>query len=117
MLYMRSTSTGSGTLTISVTFAIGTDPDQNTINVTNRVQRATPLLPSEVQRQGVVVQKRSTAILQVLTMSSPNNRYDTIFIGNYALINIIDELRRTPGVGDASLFGNHPRAFRRSARV
>jgi multidrug efflux pump len=105
MLYMRSTSTGSGTLSISVTFAIGTNPDQNTINVTNRVQRATPLLPSEVQRQGVVVQKRSTAILQVLTMSSPSNRYDTIFIGNYALINVIDELRRTPGVGDASLFG------------
>jgi multidrug efflux pump len=64
-----------------------------------------PLLPSEVQRQGVVVQKRSTSILQVLTMSSPSNRYDTIFIGNYALINIIDEVRRTPGVGDASLFG------------
>jgi multidrug efflux pump len=105
MLYMRSTSTGSGTLTISVTFAIGTNPDQNTINVSNRVQRATPLLPAEVQRQGVVVQKRSTSILQVLTMSSPANRYDTIFIGNYALINVIDELRRTPGVGDASLFG------------
>ncbi|MDB5548473.1 MAG: Hydrophobe/amphiphile efflux [Tardiphaga sp.] len=105
MLYMRSTSTGSGTLTISLTFAIGTNPDQNTINVNNRVQRATPLLPAEVARQGVVVQKRSSAILQVLTMSSPNNRYDTIFIGNYALINIIDELRRTPGVGDASLFG------------
>ena len=105
MLYMRSTSTGSGTLTISLTFAIGTNPDQNTINVSNRVQRATPLLPAEVQRQGVVVQKRSSAILQVLTMSSPTNRYDTIFIGNYALINVIDELRRTPGVGDASLFG------------
>jgi multidrug efflux pump len=105
MLYMRSTSTGSGTLTISVTFAIGSDPDQNTINVSNRVQRATPLLPAEVQRQGVVVQKRSTSILQVLTMSSPTNRYDTIYIGNYALINVIDELRRTPGVGDASLFG------------
>ncbi len=105
MLYMQSTSTGSGTLSISLTFAIGTNPDQNTINVSNRVQRATPLLPSEVQRQGVVVQKRSTAILQLLTMSSPNGRYDTIFIGNYALINVIDELRRTPGVGDASLFG------------
>ena len=105
MLYMRSTSTGSGTLSISITFAIGTNPDQNTINVSNRVQRAAPLLPSEVQRQGVVVQKRSTSILQVLTMSSPTNRYDTIFIGNYALINVIDELRRTPGVGDASLFG------------
>ncbi|NEW86951.1 multidrug efflux RND transporter permease subunit [Rhodopseudomonas sp. WA056] len=105
MLYMRSTSTGAGTLSISVTFAIGTDPDQNTINVNNRVQRATPLLPAEVARQGVVVQKRSSDILQVLTMSSPNGRYDTIFIGNYALINVIDELRRTPGVGDASLFG------------
>jgi multidrug efflux pump len=105
MLYMRSTSTGSGTLSIAVTFAIGTNPDQNTINVSNRVQRATPLLPAEVQRQGVVVQKRSTSILQVLTMSSPTGRYDTIFIGNYALINVIDELRRTPGVGDASLFG------------
>jgi len=105
MLYMRSTSTGSGTLTISVTFGIGTNPDQNTINVSNRVQRATPLLPAEVQRQGVVVQKRSSSILQVLTMSSPNGRYDTIFIGNYALINLIDDLRRTPGVGDASLFG------------
>jgi multidrug efflux pump len=105
MLYMRSTSTGSGTLSISVTFAIGTDPDQNTINVNNRVQRATPLLPAEVARQGVVVQKRSSDILQVLAMSSPSGRYDTIFIGNYALINVIDELRRTPGVGDASLFG------------
>jgi multidrug efflux pump len=105
MLYMRSTSTGSGTLTISITFAIGSDPDQNTINVSNQVQRATPLLPAEVQRQGVVVRKRSTSILQVLTMSSPTNRYDTIYIGNYALINVVDELRRTPGVGDASLFG------------
>jgi multidrug efflux pump len=105
MLYMRSTSTGSGTLTISVTFAIGTNPDQNTINVSNRVQRATPLLPSEVQRQGVVVQKRSASILQVIAMASPSQRYDTIFISNYALINVIDELRRTPGVGDASLFG------------
>ncbi|WP_322516078.1 multidrug efflux RND transporter permease subunit [Rhodopseudomonas palustris] len=105
MLYMRSTSTGAGTLSISVTFAIGTDPDQATINVNNRVQRATPLLPAEVARQGVVVQKRSSDILQVLTMSSPGERYDTVFISNYALINIIDELRRTPGVGDASLFG------------
>lgn len=105
MLYMRSTASSAGTLTITVTFAIGTDPDANTINVSNRVQRATPLLPQEVQRQGVVVQKRSSAILQVLTMSSPKGRYDTIYIGNYALVNVIDELRRTEGVGDASLFG------------
>src|SRR5215510_5495521 len=105
MLYMRSTSTGSGTLSIAVTFAIGTNPDQATINVNNRVQRAIALLPQEVQRQGVQVQKRNSSILEVVAMSSPGGRYDTIFISNYALINVIDELRRTPGVGDASLFG------------
>ena len=105
MIYMQSTSTGAGTLTLSVYFRIGTDPDQATINVNNRVQRALPLIPEEVRRQGVIVSKRSTSILQVLTMSSPDGRYDTIFISNYALLNVIDELRRTPGVGDASLFG------------
>ncbi|HEX2528407.1 MAG TPA: multidrug efflux RND transporter permease subunit [Geminicoccus sp.] len=105
MIYMRSTSTGSGTLNLSVFFQIGTDPDQATINVNNRVQRANAVLPEEVRRQGVTVAKRSSSILQVLTMSSPDRRYDTIFISNYALINVIDELRRTPGVGDASLFG------------
>src|SRR4029077_12535913 len=77
----------------------------NAINVNNRVQRALPLLPGEVSRQGVVVQKRSTAILQVITMSSPGDRYDTIYISNYALVNVLDELRRLPGVGDAALFG------------
>ena len=105
MLYMRSTSTDSGTLRLIVTFQIGTDPDQATINVNNRAQRATALLPEEVRRQGVTVRKQSSSILQILTMSSPSGRYDTIFISNYALINVIDELRRTPGVGDASLFG------------
>ena len=105
MLYMQSTSTGSGTVNLTVTFDIGTNPDQNAINVNNRVQRAQPLLPAEVVRQGLVVQKRSTSILQVLTMSSPEGRYDTIFISNYALVNVLDELRRLAGVGDASLFG------------
>jgi len=105
MLYMQSTSTGSGTLNLTITFAIGTNPDQATINVNNRVQRALLVLPEEVRRQGVTVNKRSSSILQVLTMSSPGARYDTIFISNYALINVIDDLRRTPGVGDASLFG------------
>src|SRR5918997_1643573 len=105
MIYMQSTATGSGTLNLSVYFQTGTDADQATINVNNRVQRATALLPEEVRRQGVTVTKRSTSILQVLTMSSPNRRYDTIYISNYALVNVIDELRRTPGVGDASLFG------------
>lgn len=105
MIYMQSTSTGSGTMNLSVYFQTGTDPDQATINVNNRVQRATAVLPEEVRRQGVTVAKRSSSILQIVALSSPDGRYDPIYISNYALINIIDELRRTPGVGDASLFG------------
>jgi hydrophobe/amphiphile efflux-1 (HAE1) family protein len=105
MIYMQSTSTGSGTMSLSVYFQTGTDADQATINVNNRVQRATAVLPEEVRRQGVTVTKRSSSILQIVALSSPDRRFDTIYISNYALINIIDELRRTPGVGDASLFG------------
>ncbi|QRM31983.1 efflux RND transporter permease subunit [Microvirga sp. VF16] len=105
MIYMQSTSTGSGTMSLSVYFQTGTDADQATINVNNRVQRGMAVLPEEVRRQGVTVTKRSSSILQIVTLSSPDRRFDTIYISNYALINIIDELRRTPGVGDASLFG------------
>ena len=105
MIYMQSNSNGSGSMTLSVLFTSRTNPDQASINVNNRVQRALPLLPEEVRRQGVTVTKRSSSFLQVLTMSSPDRRYDTLYISNYALINVIDELRRTPGVGDASLFG------------
>jgi hydrophobe/amphiphile efflux-1 (HAE1) family protein len=112
MIYMRSTSAAAGTLSLSVYFEIGTDPEQATIDVNNRVQRATALLPEEVSRQGVTVRQRSTSILQVLTMSSPGARYDTTFISNYALINVLDELRRTPGVGDASLFGAYDYSMR-----
>ncbi|AWM88088.1 efflux RND transporter permease subunit [Microvirga sp. 17 mud 1-3] len=105
MIYMQSTSTGSGTMSLAVYFKTGTDADQATINVNNRVQRATAVLPEEVRRQGVTVTKQSSSILQIVTLSSPDRRYDTIYISNYALVNIIDELRRTPGVGDASFFG------------
>jgi multidrug efflux pump len=105
MMYMQSTSTGSGSMTLSVLFTSRTNPDQAAINVNNRVQRALPPLPEEVRRQGVTVTKRSSSFLQVLTMSSPDRRYDTLYISNYALINVVDELRRTPGVGDVSLFG------------
>ncbi|HYE49898.1 MAG TPA: multidrug efflux RND transporter permease subunit [Azospirillaceae bacterium] len=112
MLYMTSTASSSGTLSISVSFAIGTDPDQATINVSNRVQAAEPLLPEEVRRSGVRVQKRSSSILQVITVFSPDARYDPIYVSNYALLNIIDELKRIPGVGDASLFGAKDYAMR-----
>lgn len=105
MLYMRSTSSNSGTMSLTVTFEIGTDPDQATIDVNNRVQAATARLPEEVRRQGIVVSKRSSTILQVVTMYSPDGRYDPIYVSNYALLNVIDELKRTEGVGDATLFG------------
>jgi len=105
MLYMQSGSVGSGVMQLTVTFAIGTDPDQATINVNNRVQRALPLLPEEVKRLGVTVDKRSSSILEVVTISSSNEQHDPIFLNNYAFLNVIDELKRTPGVGDAQLFG------------
>ncbi|EKO40606.1 MAG: cation/multidrug efflux pump, partial [Solidesulfovibrio magneticus str. Maddingley MBC34] len=105
MLYMRSTSSGDGTLSITVTFAVGTSPDQNTINVNNRVQAAQTTLPEEVRRQGVTVTKKSSNILQIVGFDSPTGRYDSVFISNYVLVNVLDELKRLPGVGDASIFG------------
>jgi len=105
MLYMRSSASSSGQLSLTVTFEIGTDPDQATIDVNNRVQAAEARLPEEVRRQGVTVKKRSSSILQVVTLYSPDGRYDPIYVSNYALVNVLDELKRVPGVGDASLFG------------
>ncbi len=103
MIYLQSTSTDAGMLQISVSFAMGTDPDQAAINVNNRVQAALPRLPQVVRELGVRVEARSTNILMVPVLSS--TRQSTLEISNYALLNIIDELVRIPGVGDASLFG------------
>lgn len=105
MLYMRSTSSDSGQLTLTVTFEIGTDPDQATIDVNNRVQAALARLPEDVRRQGVTVSKRSSALLQVISMFSPTGQYDPIYVSNYTLLNVLDELKRTPGIGDATIFG------------
>ncbi|MFH3480756.1 efflux RND transporter permease subunit [Xanthobacter variabilis] len=104
-LYMKSTSGNDGSYTLTVSFALGTDPDINTVNVNNRVQTALSQLPADVQALGVTVQKKSSSILQFITLSSPDERYDPLFMTNYAVINVIDELARTPGVGSASLFG------------
>lgn len=112
MIYMSSTASSTGSLTINVYFKIGTDPDQATINVNNRVQAVLNKLPSEVQTQGVTVTKQSSTILQVVSLISPNNSYDEIYMANYALINIIDELKRVEGVGNASLFGNQDYSMR-----
>ncbi|HWK54282.1 MAG TPA: multidrug efflux RND transporter permease subunit [Hyphomicrobiales bacterium] len=105
MIYMRSTSTSSGILNINVSFDLGTDPDQAAINVRNQVTAAEARLPEEVRRLGITVQKQSSAILQVTSLSSDNPQFDDVYISNYALINIIDELKRIPGVGQAALFG------------
>lgn len=105
MIYMRSTNSDAGTMSLTVSFEVGTDPDQATIDVNNRVQAATAKLPEEVRRQGVQVKKQSSSILQVITMQSPGGQYDPVFVSNYALLNVLDELKRTQGVGDASLFG------------
>jgi HAE1 family hydrophobic/amphiphilic exporter-1 len=105
MLYMKSTSGNDGTYSLTVTFALGTDPNINTVNVQNRAQLATPKLPQEVSRQGLTIKKKSSALLLVIGLSSPNGTYDALFLSNYATINVIDELARIPGVGDAGIYG------------
>ena len=105
MIYMQSSNSSSGEMQLTVTFALGTNPDQATINVNNRVQRATPTLPQEVTRLGVTVEQRSTSILGMVAMFAKDGRYDTTYVGNYALLNVVDELKRVPGVGDASILG------------
>ncbi|RMH84091.1 multidrug efflux RND transporter permease subunit [Pseudomonas sp. AOB-7] len=112
MIYQLSNSSSSGAMSLTVYFEVGTDPDQATIDVNNRVQAAQAKLPEEVRRQGVNVEKKSSDILQVITLYSPDDSRDPIFISNYALINVIDELKRLPGVGDASQFGSKDYSMR-----
>jgi hydrophobic/amphiphilic exporter-1 (mainly G- bacteria), HAE1 family len=105
MLYMQSSSGNDGSYSLTVTFALGTDPDINTVNVQNRANLAMAQLPEEVKRQGLTVQKKSNAMLQVVALYSPKESYDGLFLSNYATINVVDTLARVPGVGQASLFG------------
>lgn len=104
MLYMKSTSGNDGTYTLTASFALGSNPDINTVNVNNRVQAALAQLPQEVQLQGLTVQKKSSAILQFVVLYSENGEQDPVFITNYAVVNVLDAISRTPGVGQASLF-------------
>lgn len=112
MLYMQSTSTNNGTYTLIVTFAIGTDLNFAQVLVQNRVQAAMAQLPNAVQKQGVIVQQKSTAILQFITLTSENNQYDGLFLNNYAAINMQDELSRLNGVGNVLIFGSGTYAMR-----
>ncbi|MBP5403952.1 MAG: multidrug efflux RND transporter permease subunit [Elusimicrobiaceae bacterium] len=112
MLYMNSTSSANGDMALTVSFKVGTDPDQAMINVNNRVQGATATLPEDVRRYGVTVDKKSSAILQMIAFYSPSGRSDTTTIGNYVLINIVDDLKRIEGVGDAMVMSANDYAIR-----
>lgn len=106
MIYMKSTSGADGSYNLTVTFAVGTDPDIATVNVQNRVSLAQAGLPSEVQQSGVSVRKKSSALMQVITIYGEEGKdFDNLFLSNYATINVLDTIKRVPGVGDASLFG------------
>src|SRR3989440_887302 len=105
MIYMQSTSTSDGTYTLIVTFRIGTDLNFAQVLVQNRVSAALSALPDPVQKQGVNVQKQSTAILSFVTLTSPDRRFDSLYLANYATIRLKDELARLPGVGNVVIFG------------
>jgi HAE1 family hydrophobic/amphiphilic exporter-1 len=112
MLYMQSTSASDGTYNLIVTFAIGTDPNMAQVLVQNRVSAALAQLPAAVQVQGVNVQKKSTAVLMFVTLTSPDNRYDSLFLANYGVINLQNELARLNGVGNVTVYGAGQYAMR-----
>ncbi|CAM3583370.1 efflux RND transporter permease subunit [Halomonas lysinitropha] len=112
MLYMTSTSADNGTMSLNVAFNIGTEGDINTINVNNRVQGALSQLPEAVQAQGVTVELQSSSILMLVALISPEGDYNNIYMQNYATLNILDELRQVPGVGNAEVLGGGEFAMR-----
>jgi HAE1 family hydrophobic/amphiphilic exporter-1 len=112
MLYMQSTSAADGTYTLTVTFKIGMDPDTAQVLVQNRVSNALASLPEAVQSQGVTVNKKSTAMLQIITLDSPNGTFDALYLSNYATINLVNDLARLPGVGNVTVFGAGKYAMR-----
>ncbi|MCO7626922.1 efflux RND transporter permease subunit [Pseudomonas fluorescens] len=105
MLYMSSQSTADGKITLTITFALGTDLDNAQVQVQNRVTRTEPKLPEEVTRIGITVDKASPDLTMVVHLTSPDKRYDMLYLSNYAILNIKDELARLNGVGDVQLFG------------
>jgi multidrug efflux pump len=112
LLYFQSSSSSNGVSTITATFEVGTDVDKATFNINNRVQLASPRLPDEVRRNGVVVAKRSLNFLLVVALNSPKKTYDSLFLSNYATQNVVDELKRVPGAADVSIFGARDYAMR-----
>ena len=117
MIYMKSVSGNDGSYSLKVSFELGTDPDINTVNVNNRVQIALSKLPEDVRKQGLTVKKQSSALLGVIALYSPKQTHDELFISNYATINLLDQIRSTPGVGDATLFGPQDYSMRAWVRT
>src|SRR5215470_8612158 len=105
MVYMQSFSGADGSYSLTVTFKIGVDLNLAQVLVQNRVSSALSQLPQAVQSQGVIVQKNSTAILQIVTLASPDGRYDSLYLANYATIKLKDQIARLPGVGSVQVFG------------
>ena len=117
MIYMKSVSGNDGSYSLKVSFELGTDPDINTVNVNNRVQVALAKLPDDVKRQGVTVKKQSAALLGVISLYSPKQTLDELFISNYATINLLDQIKSSPGVGDVTLFGPQDYSMRAWVRT
>src|SRR5688572_8049772 len=112
MLYMSSTSSSAGVVEIQVTFEIGSDVNTAALNVNNRVKQAEPRLPQEVRRQGVTVEKSSSAFLQVVAFTSPDDRLSDIQISNYVTLNVLDAMKRIPGTTNVQIFGAKDYAMR-----
>jgi len=112
MIYMYSQSTDDGNMSLRVTFDIGTDIDKAQVLVQNRVAQAEPRLPEEVRRNGITVNKRAPDLLLVVHLVSPDKTYDQVYISNYAILNVVDELARIPGVGDVAIFGEREYSMR-----
>ncbi|MGH7056472.1 MAG: efflux RND transporter permease subunit, partial [Acetobacteraceae bacterium] len=112
MLYMQSTSSSAGTYSLVITFALGTDPNIDQVNVQNRVQLATPLLPEIVQSEGLSVRAASSNFLLAVNLYSPSNKYDQLFLSNYAYMNLQQQIARINGVGNTQIFGQRQYAMR-----
>ena len=112
MLYQASQTTADGVMTLTVTFALGTDLDKAQVQVQNRVAQTLPKLPQEVQRAGVVTNKASPDLTMVVHLISPDQRYDMLYLSNYAQLRVRDQLARLDGVGDVQMFGSGPYAMR-----
>jgi hydrophobic/amphiphilic exporter-1 (mainly G- bacteria), HAE1 family len=112
MLYMQSSSSNDGKMSLGVTFDVGTNVDIMQVNTQNRVSQAQPQLPDEARREGIIVNRSSPDLLMVIGLSSPNGTYDAIFLSNYASINLIDAIKRVPGVGDVTNYTAQDYAMR-----